>query len=115
MSHRLEKNSEKEKYTMAPSQRFANHPGAKEATGDAFDYNPEAGQNPVVRGLPLVLFSNLFVFPHFPTIRVVTYPSQARLILTFICACQDLELGVRSTVFLEKCQFWQYQIDPRSW
>ena len=52
--------------TMAPSQRFANYPGAQEAPAAAFDYNPQVDQNPVVRGLPLVFFSTLFVFLHFP-------------------------------------------------
>ncbi|KAM7222180.1 fatty acid amide hydrolase [Rhypophila decipiens] len=44
---------------MAPSQRFANYPGAKEAPEAAFAYDKRADHNPVLRGLPLVIASNL--------------------------------------------------------
>lgn len=38
---------------MAPPRRFADYPGAKEATD--ISYRTEEGQNPVLRGLPLVI------------------------------------------------------------
>lgn len=47
---------------MAPTQRFANYPGAKEAPEAAFEYDKSADQNPVLRGLPLAIVSNVFVF-----------------------------------------------------
>lgn len=47
---------------MAPSQRFANYTGAKEAPEEAFEYDKSADQNPVLRGLPLAIVSNVFVF-----------------------------------------------------
>lgn len=38
---------------MAPPRRFANYPGAQEATD--ISYRDEEGKNPIVRGLPLVI------------------------------------------------------------
>lgn len=38
---------------MAPPRRFANYPGAEEATN--ISYRTEEGQNPVMRGLPLAI------------------------------------------------------------
>lgn len=45
--------SKKEAPKMAPKRAFANYPGAKEATN--ISYATEEGQNPVMRGLPLVI------------------------------------------------------------
>ncbi|KAK4241825.1 amidase signature domain-containing protein [Achaetomium macrosporum] len=42
-----------------PSQRFANHPGAKEAPASALEYHRDKDENPVLRGLPLVIASTL--------------------------------------------------------
>ncbi|KAK3329080.1 amidase signature domain-containing protein [Apodospora peruviana] len=44
---------------MAPSQRFANYPGAKEASAAALEYKPEDNKNPALRGIPLVIASTL--------------------------------------------------------
>ncbi|KAK3309516.1 amidase signature domain-containing protein [Chaetomium strumarium] len=45
---------------MAPaSQRFANHPGAKEAPASALEYHHDRDENPVLRGLPLAVASTL--------------------------------------------------------
>jgi hypothetical protein len=44
---------------MAPSRRFANYPGAKEAPAEALDYKLEMGQNPVLRGWPVVIASSM--------------------------------------------------------
>jgi len=43
----------------APTKRFANHPGAKEAPASALEYRAEEDKNPVVRGLPLVIASTM--------------------------------------------------------
>jgi hypothetical protein len=44
---------------MAPTRRFANHPGAKEAPAEALSYEHEMGQNPVLRGLSMVVAGSL--------------------------------------------------------
>ncbi|KAK1835473.1 glutamyl-tRNA amidotransferase subunit A [Podospora conica] len=44
---------------VAPTRRFVNHPGAKEAPADALKYEPKVDANPVLRGLPLVVASAL--------------------------------------------------------
>ncbi|KAJ4290752.1 hypothetical protein N0V88_006501 [Collariella sp. IMI 366227] len=43
--------------TMAPTKRFANHPGAKEAPASALVYRIQEDKNPCIRGLPLVAAS----------------------------------------------------------
>ncbi|KAK4136831.1 amidase signature enzyme [Trichocladium antarcticum] len=43
----------------SPTQRFANHPGAKEAPAAALEFHPEEDKNPALRGLPLVAASIL--------------------------------------------------------
>lgn len=49
---------------MAPTtRRFANHPGAKEAPASALEYHVVKDENPVLRGLPLVIVSTLLVLP----------------------------------------------------
>lgn len=44
---------------MAPSRRFANYPGAKSAPVEALPYHHEDAQNPVMRGLSVLLASTL--------------------------------------------------------
>lgn len=44
---------------MAPPIRFANHPGAQEAAN--ISYKDEPGNNPVMRGLPLVIGAAMLV------------------------------------------------------
>ncbi|KAK0657718.1 amidase signature domain-containing protein [Cercophora newfieldiana] len=40
-----------------PARRFANHPGAKKASADALQYRKGADNNPILRGLPLLIAS----------------------------------------------------------
>lgn len=40
---------------MAPMRRFADYPGAKEATNISYKF--EEGSNPVLRGIPLAIGS----------------------------------------------------------
>jgi hypothetical protein len=51
----------------AAHPRFANHPGAKQAPAEALHFAPDEDKNPVMRGLPLVLASALYVFFNFVT------------------------------------------------
>jgi len=44
-----------------PTRRFANHPGAKEASADAVQYKHDADHNPALRGLPLLIVSAMYV------------------------------------------------------
>ena len=52
---------------MAPDiptrRRFVNHPGAKEAPAHTLRYEPKVDVNPVLRGLPLVVASTMYVPP----------------------------------------------------
>jgi hypothetical protein len=44
---------------MAPSRRFANYPGAKEAPAEALVYKHRDAQNPVMRGLSIPIAATL--------------------------------------------------------